>query len=46
MTDTTRSEERLTALVGTPAPAPAGATVDLFFLFPEDLERLGTFADS
>jgi hypothetical protein len=46
MTDTTRFEERLTALIGSPAPAPAGPTVDLFVLSPEDLERLGTLTDS
>jgi hypothetical protein len=45
MTDTTRFEVRLAALVGLQAPAPAGPTVDLFFLPPEDLERLSTLAD-
>jgi hypothetical protein len=46
MTDTTRSEDRLAALIGTPAPAPARSTVDLFFPSSQGLERLGTFADS
>jgi hypothetical protein len=45
MTDMTRFEVRLAALVGLPAPASAGPTIDLFFLSPEDLGRLGTLAD-
>jgi hypothetical protein len=47
MTDTARLEERLAALVGTPPDlAHPGPTVDLVFLSPEDLGRLGTLAGS
>jgi hypothetical protein len=38
--NTSRLEERLTALVGPPPSEPGPATVDLFFLTPEDREHL------